>query len=458
MKLKLSQVTLLGIDCVDIRRLKIALDTSQKNIEFGAVKLLTSISSDDPRVVPIKYIDTIEEFSRFCIMELHHYVETEYLLLIQYDGFVLNPDKWDPHFLEYDYIGAPLKVHDWSLTHFNIHKEVGDMIVGNGGFSLRSKKFLQITAHLADKGKITNFHPEDVALCAWYKDLLEQAGVRFASVELAKRFSVQEDYGSYESPFGFHGLYGKNMDELQLKYPDYPTYYFLPRILQKRLKEIIQLFEPLAIEGHLLGSLAKGNGDILSDIDIWLTFKDGDMEKIFKNRLDYYRIIGDVLQVFEAPQNSPINGISSSVLYKTKVGLFQVDYYLCPQSTSFKTDESKKLFGNIDLSVGLFELNPQKVSVSESFRVDFVINLIFRAIKKVVRQGEDPLGLLLKEYAYLTDRYGIPVDGIPIPDDSFETLKIIIENIEKISNENQKNILFEISTFLKKFKEYSNNS
>ena len=38
-KLKLPNVTLLGIDCVNIERLQNTLDVSSKDIEFGAVKL-----------------------------------------------------------------------------------------------------------------------------------------------------------------------------------------------------------------------------------------------------------------------------------------------------------------------------------------------------------------------------------------------------------------------------------
>lgn len=86
------------------------------------------------------------------IKELNKYIETSYVLIIQYDGFILNPDAWTDEFLEYDYIGAP-----WWYTD--------DCNVGNGGFSLRSKKLLEI---LANDDSILETHPEDHHICRTY--------------------------------------------------------------------------------------------------------------------------------------------------------------------------------------------------------------------------------------------------------------------------------------------------
>ena len=61
----------------------------------------------------------LEGYSEFVIRELHKYVDTSHCLLVQWDGYVLNPKSWLPQFLDYDYIGAP-----WNGN-----------VVGNGGFS-----------------------------------------------------------------------------------------------------------------------------------------------------------------------------------------------------------------------------------------------------------------------------------------------------------------------------------
>ena len=151
-KLRLPNITLLGIDCVNVERLQCALDVSQKEIEFGAVKLLSSLPTDYKRLVKIPHINSIEDYSRFCAVELKNYVETKYVLLVQYDGFVLNPKSWTNEFLKYDYIGAPWLVADWSVKNFNFPVSLfGKTVVGNGGFSLRSKKFLETSARLVQE-------------------------------------------------------------------------------------------------------------------------------------------------------------------------------------------------------------------------------------------------------------------------------------------------------------------
>ncbi len=141
-KIELPEVTLLGIDCVNTERLQDALDICEKDIKFGASKLLTSLCSDDRRFTPITHIGKINEYSRFCLENLHRYVDTEHVLIVQYDGFILNPRLWRDEFLDYDYIGAPWFVADWLVQDFTFPKRLlGTRIVGNGGFSLRSKKY-----------------------------------------------------------------------------------------------------------------------------------------------------------------------------------------------------------------------------------------------------------------------------------------------------------------------------
>lgn len=207
-KIKLSNVTLLGIDCVDIKRLQKAMDISQENIEFAEVKLLSSIQSDDPRWVKIEPINTIEDFSKFCIKDLIKYVDTDYVLLVQHDGFILNPHSWSNDFLDYDYIGAPwyIKENFW-FEDFDIPRELeGKHIVGNGGFCLRSKKFLKISSKLANQGKFSKYHPEDLVMCVYDKYLLDKENIKFAPYEIARQFAIEGTDEVYSKQFGFHGF------------------------------------------------------------------------------------------------------------------------------------------------------------------------------------------------------------------------------------------------------------
>ena len=200
MKRLLPNVTLLGLDCLDIDRLKLAADICQKDFEFGAVKLLSSVPDNDSRVIPIRSITTREEYSRFFIKNVNDFVDTDFVLIIQYDGFILNPEAWTDDFLAYDYIGAPW----WYKDNNN---------VGNGGFSLRSKRLLEV---LQNDDAIQEFHPEDHVICRVYGDYLISRGIVFAPEKIAARFSIEGalkfpsmpvKFGSiWTKEFGFHGL------------------------------------------------------------------------------------------------------------------------------------------------------------------------------------------------------------------------------------------------------------
>jgi len=102
----LPQVTLIGVDCVDVDRLLHVAEICQRSIRFGYVRLLTSNAHDHPSIVPIAPITSREAYSSFMIKRINSYVATPFALVIQYDGFILNPDAWRDEFLDYDYIGA----------------------------------------------------------------------------------------------------------------------------------------------------------------------------------------------------------------------------------------------------------------------------------------------------------------------------------------------------------------
>lgn len=193
----LPQITLIGVDCVDVNQLIRAQEQCTANIQFGAVKLLTSINSPHRHIVRINPITNKEQYSRFCIKELNKYVSTDFALVFQYDGYILNPNAWKNEFLQYDYIGATWLYKDGSN-------------VGNGGFSLRSKKLLNI---LATDPFITEVHPEDSCICRKYRGYLEEKyQIKFANEAIANQFAI-EAYGAsvipgankYTGQFGFHG-------------------------------------------------------------------------------------------------------------------------------------------------------------------------------------------------------------------------------------------------------------
>ncbi len=227
--LRLPDVTLIGIDCVDIARLQLAADISTSEITFGAVKLLSSIATTDERVIPIAPIDSIDTYSRFCLQELHHYVTTPYALIFQYDGFVLNPSAWRDDWLQYDYIGAPIQIGEWTVDRHGVPvTEIGQLVVGNGGFSLRSRRLLELTATLATDNNFILTEPEDWAQCYTEKAKLESFGVRFAPASVAEVFSFEgrsSEYYHYQNSFGFHGLRWTDISRWVDAHPQYRKHF-----------------------------------------------------------------------------------------------------------------------------------------------------------------------------------------------------------------------------------------
>jgi hypothetical protein len=83
------------------------------------------------RMNSVERMRSSSAYSRFMLQDLADHVKTDHVLVVQWDGFILDADAWDDRFLEFDYIGAP-----W--PHFG-----DDHDVGNGGFSLRSRRLLE---------------------------------------------------------------------------------------------------------------------------------------------------------------------------------------------------------------------------------------------------------------------------------------------------------------------------
>lgn len=191
--MKIKNTTLVCIDGLDIDRAIDSVNISKHYCEFEDIKLLSHIDSDFEYLVKIPPITSITEYSEFVLKELTKYVETDYVLITQHDGFILNPSAWNEDFFNYDYLGAPWNLRNW--------------VVGNGGFSLRSKKLLIITSHIYNMFDIEkNKYPEDFIICGYFRDFLERHhNIKFPSVEFADTFSV-EDRGKWTGQFGFHSF------------------------------------------------------------------------------------------------------------------------------------------------------------------------------------------------------------------------------------------------------------
>jgi len=174
-----------------------ALKHSLKFCSFDRVLFLTDrkVDLEEIKIIQISPIQSKTDYSSFVIKELNNYIETDFILLMQYDGFIIHPDSWTSEFQKYDYIGAK-----WAYTD--------ELNVGNGGFSLRSKRLLQALSKENFSLEPDPFKKgEDHFICRQYRRFLEkQYDIKFAPEALADRFSY-ECCNPVGNPFGFHGFF-----------------------------------------------------------------------------------------------------------------------------------------------------------------------------------------------------------------------------------------------------------
>lgn len=149
--------------------------------------------------IKIEPIQSLFQYSMFMIKSLYQYIESDYCLIIQHDGYILNANAWTNEFLKYDYIGAPWH-NEWKKDHPDWNRDNSND-VGNGGFSLRSKRLQKF---IADDTNILQVHPEDWCICKTYYKYLTNNGFKFAPTELAYKFAV--DGEPWSGQFGFHSL------------------------------------------------------------------------------------------------------------------------------------------------------------------------------------------------------------------------------------------------------------
>jgi hypothetical protein len=207
MKKQLPDVTLIAISSIKIPETMQVLQKCCQKLEFASVKIVTH---ERPKKLStnIVYeycplIDNIHKYNQYAFSELGKHIDTSHCLLIQYDSGVLRPELWNDGWLQYDYIGAPWPYSDDAY----IAPSGGHVRVGNGGFSLRSKKLLDLPKN--HNIKLTHdrgYWNEDGNICVYHREKFLDLGINYAPVAVAAVFSHENDVPENENilPFGFH--------------------------------------------------------------------------------------------------------------------------------------------------------------------------------------------------------------------------------------------------------------
>jgi len=213
----MKNITLVGIDGlgVEINTYIRIFDLCSKEFKFDKGIIFTNApaySVDIPDNLDISFISipklSYREFNCFCILNVAQFINTSHALFVQPDGFVCNGKNWEDVFFDYDYIGNPW-VADKQTNMFPPFVKSYDDSVGNGGFSLRSKKLMDLLTTIdlnIVKSMVDNGTNEDVFISSVARAFLISNGCKFATPELGKKFSAAyADYGDkLENSFGFH--------------------------------------------------------------------------------------------------------------------------------------------------------------------------------------------------------------------------------------------------------------
>jgi len=224
----------ISITCIDARdynptiyALQRTIDTIKDKINIEKVYWFSDVPF--PQNVPglqwikiPRFTDFQTQYSFITLKLCPHLCVEDFNLIIHSDGYAVNPDAWTDEFLNYDYIGAM-----W---------EDGGM--GNGGFTLRSRKLYDALIDIDIPWKTSDIHqdvwdkphfhtiqngekliPEDVMICRIFREDLEHNyGIKFAPYEIADRWSVEchtepSPWTGKPNPWlgkslGFHGKMG----------------------------------------------------------------------------------------------------------------------------------------------------------------------------------------------------------------------------------------------------------
>lgn len=236
----INNVTLVAVATTEVEATAKALEYSTRHLSFDRV-LLLSHYHPEPGTTTYEHINiqpfsNVGEWGKFVVFNLHHHIDTDYIILVHADGFIVNPQSWDDGFLQYDYIGAP-----WPLPkdNYSYRDHFGNIIRVGNSVSLRSKKLLKMPSKLgldwtsADHG----FFHEDGFLCVQNRHTLQNHGIAYAPLSVACKFSrekpIHENKGL--EPFAFHKWEGENRH-----YPRFSPKASLGYRIRKVLKKIKQ--------------------------------------------------------------------------------------------------------------------------------------------------------------------------------------------------------------------------
>jgi len=167
----------------------------------GSRGLLISQSRPDTLPAGIDWKQTAalsyRQYSIFVMHCLQYFIDSDYCLIVQDDGWVLDGRNFTEEYYSFDYVGAPCHaalIGDILKLRYTWVNEPNRIVIQNGGFSLRSRRFLEAPSRHGLTYIPDNRRPlfnEDIQLTGILRPRLEALGYIFAPDEIAKHFAVE---------------------------------------------------------------------------------------------------------------------------------------------------------------------------------------------------------------------------------------------------------------------------
>ena len=216
-------ISLLAVSTIQHDLTWFALDRTAKNVPVDEIIVMSDRQPEIER--PYRYHNLpgnfgLVDYNIMIVKNLSRIIETDHVLITQYDGMATNGQYWDPAWLEYDYVGPAFSPWRYAVYHgLGTMPEAQPLydswprtrlVSGSGGFSLRSRRLIDA---LCNDPEIQcpwgpdQYFIEDVLINFVYRDYLERHhGIRFAPLEVALAFGA-EHVRNHGLSLGFHGWY-----------------------------------------------------------------------------------------------------------------------------------------------------------------------------------------------------------------------------------------------------------
>ena len=101
-------IDLVIVNCLDQQEAVETLNYCKRYFNFNNSILFSDKNTENNKnqFIKIEKINNISDYNNF-MLKIGEYIESDFVLVVQDDGHIVNPNNWSDEFLAYDYIGAP---------------------------------------------------------------------------------------------------------------------------------------------------------------------------------------------------------------------------------------------------------------------------------------------------------------------------------------------------------------